>query len=259
MSLTKCQKKSRAYPLFIAIVLAGGLLMMPAAAVYAGELSTGDSRASADGLPLDDPWVMFCLLNSDPGKDLDNCLRGVPSSVVGGNKSFTTSASEVYPNYEMLVKAIEPADDRNVIDGFTSEQPVYETVTGCGVHFASGEHPLSVRCNIENACDGAFDPDVVLSVHWDKLLWNDASNTVSHGAPENCAVALELNQIPSTPAACGQQIVDAFNQSLSCGTAGMSAYLTNAPAGSFIDIYFSSDNPTEMSMPGPASLGTLTY
>jgi hypothetical protein len=31
-----------------------------------------------EDLPLDDPWITFCLIHSDPGEDLANCIDGLP-------------------------------------------------------------------------------------------------------------------------------------------------------------------------------------
>ncbi|MDJ0631512.1 MAG: hypothetical protein QNJ44_24890 [Rhodobacter sp.] len=38
------------------------------------------------------PWEKFCLMNSKPGKDLDNCLNGLPS-VRTGPGSMTSGDS----------------------------------------------------------------------------------------------------------------------------------------------------------------------
>jgi hypothetical protein len=258
MFVTKPKNNVEFRPLLSAMFVAGGLMMCASATVFAGELLNGNSRVAADDLPLDDPWITFCLIHSKPGKDLDNCILGLPS-IADGSNNLSTSDSDVYLKYQNLVKTVKPTRATHEIEKLTIEQPVYEFISGCGVHFSSGEHPLSVRCKLENSCLGAFSPDVVLSVQWDKLLWDNDNNTVTHGAPEGCAIALELDQIPSTAAACGQQIVNTFNQSASCGAAGMSAVLTNAPAGTFIDVYYSPENESEMSIPGPESVGTVTY
>lgn len=37
-----------------------------------------EPEAADEELPADDPWVTFCLINSDPGEDLANCLDGLP-------------------------------------------------------------------------------------------------------------------------------------------------------------------------------------
>ncbi|MGE0825528.1 MAG: hypothetical protein AB7G75_17010 [Candidatus Binatia bacterium] len=229
-------------------------------------LTRTSSGSSDSALPADDPWITFCLIYSDPGEDLDECLRlgGVGDASVDptalDSKALKIPPNELRQTYVRMTNFIQD-DTRNLRTGdfgFSARLPVFEQVSACGVHFSSGEHPVSVRCTVDGPCSGAFDPDIVLSVSWDTLVWNDNDSVVEHGAPAGCAVAFNLGQLPAQEEVCAQQIVNEFNQSLSCDASGLSAVLTTAPAGSFIDIYYTPQNTDEMSIPGPLSTGTLT-
>ena len=131
-------------------------------------------------------------------------------------------------------------------------------MVGCGVHFSSGEHPISIRCRIDDPCSGQFDPDVVLSISWDRLVSNPDS-TISSAGTASCAAAVDLDEVPAQPASCGQQIVDMFNDAPSCIDAGLVATLNDAPATTFIDSYYFPQGAMDLSIPSPATVGTLTH
>lgn len=225
------------------------------------------SAGSSDSaLPADDPWITFCLIYADPGEDFDECLRlgGLGYSPVDptalDSQTLQTRSAELGQTYDAMTDLIQDGarNSRTEDFGLSSPRRTFEQVTTCGVHFSSGEHPVSVRCRVDGPCTGAFDPDVVLSVSWDTLVWNENALAVEHGAPVGCAVAFNLGQLPTPVEVCAQQLVLAFNQALSCNASGLSAVLTNAPAGSFIDIYYSPQSNDGLSIPGPSSAGTLT-
>jgi hypothetical protein len=175
------------------------------------------------------------------------------------SKTLQTLSDELRQTYDEMTHLIQDGarNSRTKDFGLSSQRPAFEQVTACGVYFSSGEHPVSVRCIVDGSCTGAFDPDIVLSVSWDTLVWNANALAVEHGAPVGCAVAFNLGQLPAQEGVCAQQIVTAFNQSLFCNASGLSAVLTNAPAGSFIDIYYSPQSNDDLSIPGPLSTGTL--
>ncbi len=221
---------------------------------------TSSVPAGSSNLPADDVWITFCLIHSDPGEDLDECLRlgGVYSTQDpddGNTGKFIVAKENSRQNYLSLISRIQGA----TIDSFKQSSKHFEFVEACGIHFSSGEHPTSIRCHVTNESLGAFNPDVVLSVSWDKLIWNAVGNFVENGNPAVCAVTFDLDQIPADPETNAQQVVEEFNQSPSCSSAGLSAVHTVAPAGTFVDIYFSPQGTGEMSIPGPSSIGTLTY
>ncbi len=230
--------------------------------IFCLSFSTGVSSA-AGNLPADDVRITFCLINSDPGKDLDECLTmgGVFSTQNPGDRGTDKSDltnKQLRQNYLDLVARISEGRD-TTIDSFKQSPNNFEFVSTCGIHFSSGEHPLSIRCHIANESQGIFDPDIVLSISWSKLIWNSVASSVETGNAVTCAVAFDLNQVPADPEINAQQIVEEFNQSPSCTSAGLSAIYTTEPAGTFVDIFFSPQNVNEMSMPGPQSMGTLTY
>lgn len=71
------------------------MLMAAAASLLAVGFSTTGARADLT------PWEKFCLHTAKPGKDLGNCLDGLPSQGVGGfavkKKAKTPSFQAVQP------------------------------------------------------------------------------------------------------------------------------------------------------------------
>lgn len=146
--------------------------------------------------------------------------------------------------------------NNTTIDEFKQRPRNFELVEACGIHFSSGEHPLSIRCHVTNGALGVLNPDIKLSVSWQELIWNNDNTEVIFGNPATCSIASDLNQIPADPATSAQQIVEEFNQSPSCNAAGLSAVYKIAVTGVFIDITYSPQSNDEMPMPGPQSTGT---
>jgi hypothetical protein len=68
-------------------------------------LVIGQSNAFADkGLPLDDPWIMFCILNS-PADEIGACIDGVPPKT-----------REIFKNKKYAIRYdvhLEPIDQKS--------------------------------------------------------------------------------------------------------------------------------------------------
>ncbi|MGK7882476.1 MAG: hypothetical protein AB4060_20595 [Crocosphaera sp.] len=47
-------------------------------------------------LPADDPWLTFCLINSEPGEDFENCVNGLPSVQPENEGSFSAGVGTNY-------------------------------------------------------------------------------------------------------------------------------------------------------------------
>ncbi len=139
--------------------------------------------------------------------------------------------------------------------GLGSKVPPRSQVIACGIHFSSGEHPVSVRCPLTTACKGTPEPDVSLAVSWDVLRWDN--NQVVAGPDQGCAVNLNLPAIPMQPDACAAEVAATFTDNPDCENAGLRAIVKPAITGPYVDIYYDPQNPGEMSIPGPASTGTL--
>jgi hypothetical protein len=224
------------------------------------------AEPTKSGLPADDSWITVCLIYADAGEDFDECLRlggigYVPEDpTTMGPDTLQARSETLRQTYIEMMDFIAEETHNPSRDDFdiTGKQPVFEQVVNCGIHFSSGEHPISVRCQVSDPCTGVFTPDVILSVSWDTLIWNEQDLVVKHGIPAGCAVAFDLDQLPASEASCAQEIVDAFNQAASCSNAGLFATQMATIDGVTIDIYYTPQSADSMPIPGPSSTGTLT-
>jgi hypothetical protein len=71
----------------------------------------GTARAAS--LPLDDPWIMFCLLNEEP-EDVGDCIDGLPAQTRTALRKGGLSAT-----YEVKFEVVDPKNDTRVRSSFT--------------------------------------------------------------------------------------------------------------------------------------------
>ena len=70
--------------------------------------------AVADTLPLDDPWIKFCLLNVD-AEDLDDCINGFPAESVRKLTTGTGLELEYSLSFRVKRRGDEPTTNSTFI------------------------------------------------------------------------------------------------------------------------------------------------
>ena len=70
--------------------------------------------ANADTVPLDDPWIKFCLFNVD-AKDLDDCINGLPAEMIKEMTANTGLELEYSLSFRVKRRGDEPTTNSTFI------------------------------------------------------------------------------------------------------------------------------------------------